>query len=198
MNILLSIYWKISFIIYGFRIHHIGKNAKFRLGGSVKNGKYIIIGDDFFIGKDFLLGVYPIGKDLGGCIKIGNNVVAQESVRISAAESVEIGNNVLIGSYILISDNNHGMDASNEKDYMYQNITAKPVSIGDGCWIGEKVTILPGSNIGEKCIIGANSVVTGTIPPYTISVGAPARPIKRWNKEKNCWERILVKSIGEE
>lgn len=189
MRILLVIYWSITYLIYGTRMH-VGKNAKFRLGGSVKTGNNIFIGENFFIGKDFLLGVYPI-KGKYGILKIGDNVVAQERVRISAAEAITIGNNVLMASDILIIDNNHGMDATTEKSYMYQEISATPVSIGDGCWIGEKCTILPGSEIGEKCIIGANSVVTGKIPSYTIAVGSPARPIKKWNFETNQWERIM-------
>lgn len=187
MNMLIELYWIISRMIYG-RCLHIGKNAKFRLGGMVKNGKNIIIGDDFFIGKDFLLASY-----FGGEVKIGNRVVAQERVRISAVESVIIGDDVLMGSDILITDNNHGMDACDEKSYMEQKVSAKAVKIGNGCWIGEKCTILSGCTIGERSIIGANSVVTKSIPAYTIAVGIPAKPIKQWNFESKTWEKLLVK-----
>lgn len=125
-----------------------------------------------------------------GKLVIGNNVVAQERVRISSIESVVIGNDVLMGNDILITDNDHGMDAGNERSYMRQMNSSKPVNIGDGCWIGEKVTVLQGSTIGEKAIIGANSVVKGNIPPYTIAVGTPARVIKKWNFGPKQWERI--------
>lgn len=189
MRLLYCIYWALTWILYGTRLK-VGKNAKFRVGGAVKHGKTICIGDNFFIGKDFLLATYPLNKEFGK-LQIGNNVVAQERVRISAAESIVIGNNVLLASDILIIDNNHGMDASSDKTYMYQEISSKPIKIGDGCWIGEKCTILPGSLIGEKCIIGANSVVTGEIPAYTIAVGIPAKPIKKWNFALNRWERII-------
>lgn len=186
MEILYNIYWLITKIMYGSRLK-VGRRAKFKLGGSVKNGKNICIGDDFYIGKDFLLATYSLSGKFGK-ISIGDNVVMQDRVRISSVESVVIGNNVLMGSDILITDNNHGMDAGSEKTYMYQKLSSKPVKIGYGCWIGEKCSILPGSIIGEKCIIGANSVVTGEIPAYTIAVGTPAKPIKKWNFELNSWE----------
>lgn len=50
-----------------------------------------------------------------------------------------------------------------------------PVTIGDDCWIGGNVTILPGVNIGEGCTIGAGSVVTRDIPPFSVAVGSPCR-----------------------
>lgn len=53
------------------------------------------------------------------------------------------------------------------------------VSIGKNVWIGEKATILPGVTIGEGSIIGANSVVTKNIPPYSIACGIPAKVIKK-------------------
>jgi acetyltransferase-like isoleucine patch superfamily enzyme len=61
------------------------------------------------------------------------------------------------------------------------------VRIEKGCWIGEKVIILPGVNIGERSIIGAGSVVTKSIPAYSIAVGNPARVIKTWNKDSKQW-----------
>jgi acetyltransferase-like isoleucine patch superfamily enzyme len=61
------------------------------------------------------------------------------------------------------------------------------VRIEKGCWIGEKVIILPGVNIGKRSIIGAGSVVTKSIPEYSIAVGNPARVIKTWNKDKKQW-----------
>lgn len=185
---LYSIYWFLTYFIYGTRVH-VGRHAKFKFGGSIKGGGNIYIGNDLFIGKDFLLGCYPMNGKCG-TIHIGNNVVMQERVRISAAKSVTIGNNVLMASDILIIDNNHGMDAGSDRSYMFQEISASPILIGDGVWIGEKCTILAGSKIGRKCVIGANSVVKGEIPPYTIAVGTPARPVKKWNFESERWERL--------
>ena len=90
----------------------------------------------------------------------------------------------------MISSENHGMDPESEKSYMRQPLVSKPVSIGDGCWIGEKVCILPGVTIGKKCVIGAGSVVTKSIPDYSIAVGNPAKVVKQYNFETQHWEKV--------
>ena len=106
------------------------------------------------------------------------------------ASSVTIGNDVLFASHVMISSENHGMNPESEQSYMAQPLETKPVNIGDGCWIGEKVCILPGVNIGKKCIIGAGSVVARSIPDYSIAVGNPARVIKRYNFNTHNWDRV--------
>ena len=66
----------------------------------------------------------------------------------------------------------------------------KETKISDGVWLGENVSVLPGSHIVEKTIIGANSVVNGDIPPYSIAVGSPAKVIKKYNFQNKSWEKI--------
>ena len=61
-----------------------------------------------------------------------------------------------------------------------QTMPERPVSIGDGSWIGHGTVVLPGATIGRHVTIGANSVVTGTIPDFCVAVGNPARVIKRY------------------
>ena len=58
----------------------------------------------------------------------------------------------------------------------YPQVTA-PTRIGRGTWLGERVTVLRGSDVGHHCIVGAHSVVRGTIPDYSVAVGAPARVV---------------------
>ena len=57
----------------------------------------------------------------------------------------------------------------------------------DSIWIGEHVVIMSGVDIGEMSIIGANSVVTKSIPPRSIAVGAPAKVIRKWDDSKGGW-----------
>lgn len=128
-------------------------------------------------------------------LKFGNNVQVNDYVHIGAIKSVIIGDNVLIASKVFISDHNHGVYNGNSQSSPDTNpalrpVDAKPVFIGDNVWIGEQVSVLPGVKIGSGCIIGANSVVTKSIPPNCIATGVPAVVIKRFNFLNNKWEKI--------
>ncbi|MDD6194985.1 MAG: acyltransferase [Lachnospiraceae bacterium] len=98
-----------------------------------------------------------------------------------------LGDDVLIASDVMISSENHGMNPEDSTPYMDQPLTSASVEIGDGCWIGEKVCIMPGVTIGKKSVIGAGSVVTKSIPDYSIAVGNPARVIKRYDFDMHKW-----------
>lgn len=126
----------------------------------------------------------------------GNNVQINDFVHIAALEKVKIGNNVLIAGKVFITDLEHGSYIGNEYDsnpcsiVKDRQLSSKAVIIEDNVWIGEHVSVLPGVTIGENSIIGANSVVTKSIPPNSIAVGCPARVIKQYNFEAKRWEKI--------
>ena len=125
-------------------------------------------------------------------INIGNNCYIGFGFTILAGTGakINIGNDVLIASNVLITNENHGINPDDLNEYMNQKLYCKNVSIGDGCWIGEKVCILPGVNIGKKCVIGAGAIVTKSVPDYSIAVGNPARVIKKYDFNKHSWENI--------
>lgn len=190
---LYEIYYKLSSVIYRKKMN-IGKNPKMKLGATVIGGKYIHCGDNVILGKNTVLAVYPehCGKvnpaktRKDGGIYFGNRVSGNRGLTVYCAEKVEIGDDVLFGSNILVTDNNHGMDPEGPQ-YIDQPLTTKETKIGNGCWIGEQVCILAGSDIGERSIIAAGSIVTGKIPAYSIAVGAPARVIKKWDFDSKQW-----------
>ena len=62
------------------------------------------------------------------------------------------------------------------------------MSIGDGSWLGYGTVVLPGANIGKHVAVGANSVVAGTLPDYSVAVGSPARVVKQWTEERG-WHK---------
>ncbi|WP_396275136.1 acyltransferase [Granulicella aggregans] len=74
---------------------------------------------------------------------------------------------------------------------MRQNLESKgPIVIGDNCFLGYRVAVTPGVTLGEWCVVGANSVVTKSFPPYSMIAGAPARMIKRYSLEERAWVRV--------
>lgn len=114
-------------------------------------------------------------------IAIGNNVNIETDCHISAINSVHIDDNVLIASFVYISDHSHGQVTSEELSTppILRKLYSKgPIHICKNVWIGEKVCVLPGVTIGEGSIIGANSVVTKNIPPFSVACGNPAKVIK--------------------
>ena len=106
------------------------------------------------------------------------------------ADKVEIGKDTIFASDVLITSENHGMNPESNIPYHAQPLSTGEVTIGQGCWIGEKVSIISGGGvrIGDKCIIAAGAVVTKDIPDYSIAGGIPARVIKRYDFEKHMWQ----------
>lgn len=112
-------------------------------------------------------------------IQIGDGCSFAGAATITAVRLIKIGDNVLFGRNIHISDHSHEFkDAS--KPVLSQGITdARPVFIGSGSWIGQGVIICPGVTIGKNCVVGANSVVKSDVPDHCVVVGAPARIVRK-------------------
>jgi acetyltransferase-like isoleucine patch superfamily enzyme len=101
---------------------------------------------------------------------------------------VYIGNDVILAQNVVMSGLNHGYEDVNipPKD---QKVTTSPIYIEDEVWIGANVSIVAGVTIGKHSVIAAGSVVTKKVPPYSISVGNPARVIKQYKFETKKWEK---------
>ncbi|MGH7843958.1 MAG: acyltransferase [Candidatus Binatia bacterium] len=120
-------------------------------------------------------------------IRIGNRVTSSGNLIVGAVAEIEIEDDVLLSFNVTILDNLHGYENADEP-YKYQPLQRiAPVAIKKGCWIGQNAVILPGVTIGAMSIVGANSVVTQTVPDRCIAVGAPAQVIKRWSEEARQW-----------
>jgi acetyltransferase-like isoleucine patch superfamily enzyme len=74
--------------------------------------------------------------------------------------------------------------------FRYQPCTTGEIVIGDGCWIGANVVITAGLTIGKYCVIAAGSVVTKSVPDFSIVAGNPARLLKQFNHTTQEWDRI--------
>lgn len=123
-------------------------------------------------------------------IVIGDRVSITSRLQLAAYKEVTIEEDVLIASNVFISDALHAYGRV-DVPYRYQGFTGvSPIRIRRGCWIGQNVVIMPGVTVGEMSIVGANSVVTRSIPDRCIAVGAPARVIKRWDEEARCWVSV--------
>lgn len=161
----------------------------------VRGKRYIDYGRRLTTGVGCRLEAFRINDSAHKRIIFGDDVQINDYVHISAIESVEIGNHVLIASHVYISDNSHGIydgtinDSDPSTPPKSRAYKVAPVKIENNVWIGEGVIIMPGVEIGEGCVIGAHSVVTKSIPKYSIAVGSPAKVIKEYSFEQKCWLR---------
>ena len=122
------------------------------------------------------------GGDFHPEIHIGENCCFGAWNHITATNKIQIGNNLLTGKWVTITDNSHGDTdfVSLQTPPLMRRVTSKgPVVIGDNVWIGDKATILPGVTIGDGAVIAANAVVTKDVPAYCVVGGNPARIIKQ-------------------
>lgn len=120
----------------------------------------------------------PFHCDYGYNIHLGEKVYFNVNCVVLDAAKVTIGSNVFIGPGVHIYTATHPTNAVERQTVEF----AKPVSIGNDCWIGGNAIIFPGVTIGDGCTIGAGSVVTKDIPANSLAVGNPAKVIKKLNE----------------
>jgi acetyltransferase-like isoleucine patch superfamily enzyme len=187
--------------------YRIGKGVKFGLGGvvigkSVELGDYveigmlaIVMGREIRIGRHSSVGtmsylscrVIEIGEDakireqvyVGGPqlpesrFSLGSRTIILQMANINPTKPVVIGDDTGIGGHCLIFT--HGVWLSNLEGYP---VTYEPVTLGKSVWLPWRVFLMPGTTIGDGSVIGANSLVSGTIPPRSLAVGSPAKVIR--------------------
>jgi acetyltransferase-like isoleucine patch superfamily enzyme len=112
-------------------------------------------------------------------IRIGAGTFLNLGVMVAAMELVEIGDHCMFANGCFITDADHRFDDP-DRPITWQGFQSKgPTRVGDNVWCGANVVITSGVTVGERCVIGANSVVNRDLPPRSIAVGAPARVIKQ-------------------
>ena len=142
------------------------------------------------MGTNVSVGV-PFICDYGRNIYVGSNVSVNMNCTFVDCNRIDIGSNVLIASNVQLYTATHPVELSQrltpdwnpESGEYFCRTYARPIKIGNGCWLGGGVIILPGVTIGDGCVIGGGSVVTKDIPPNSLAVGNPCRVIRKINEE---------------
>lgn len=192
-------------IIYTIFIYLIRKKEEFQFKSNIRKKKG-------FVGK-------PLGLLNSSCVKVGNQIKIKDGYRIECykafynqilnpsftiedgviigprftafvADELRIGKDTIFAGNVTLITENHGINPESEIPYHAQELTTGPIIIGEGCWFGQNVSVLPNVTIGRKCIVATNAVVTTHIPDYSIAAGCPAKVIKRYNFCKHRWEKV--------
>ena len=144
-------------------------------------------------------GVYlqgPVQFDYGCFTEIGENTYANFNFTVLDCAPVKIGKNVFIGPNVSIYTPVHPFLPAERNMYMRPDgkMTdreyAKPIVIGDNCWIAGNVTVCGGVTIGEGCVIGAGSVVVKDIPGGVLAAGNPCRVIREITENDSVAEKL--------
>ncbi|RKS94561.1 succinyltransferase-like protein [Flavobacterium limicola] len=176
----------------------LGKGVSFFNTSKIKWGKFLRLGNQVFLsalskngiqfGDNVSIGAYSQVivstslHNIGNKITIGNNVGIGEFAYLGGAGGLEIGDECIVGQYWSCHPENHNYDDLNVS-IRHQGVSRKGIKIGKNCWIGSKVTVLDGVQIGDGCIIAAGSVVTQSFPENSIIAGVPAKILKNRNHE---------------
>jgi acetyltransferase-like isoleucine patch superfamily enzyme len=145
--------------------------------------KGIALGDNVKIGAYSVLSGSPV-SNLGEGISMGANSAVDAYSFIGSSGFVSIGENVIMGQHVGFHPENHDFDRT-DIPIRLQGTTRQGITIEDDVWVGSNVIFLDGARVGRGSVIGAGSVVRGTIPPYSIAVGVPARVIRSRIAEKS-------------
>jgi acetyltransferase-like isoleucine patch superfamily enzyme len=149
---------------------------------TIFNERFIRIGEDTMIGPGVTLsaGMVPGQECLSDpVVRIGDRCLIGKGSGIVGHFSIEIGDDVWTGHNVYITDQNHGYEDV-DQPISRQTMPERPVVIGDGSWLGYGTAVLPGSMIGRHVVVGANSVVTGDLPDFSVAVGIPARVVRHY------------------
>jgi acetyltransferase-like isoleucine patch superfamily enzyme len=167
-----------------------GRNTTLRHAHKIRIGEGVIVDDNAVLDAK---GAANAGITLGDRVYIGRNsivyckngdIVLEDRVNISSSCTLFSSGLLAIGTGTVVAAYSYLLSGG-EYDYAsplpFSEQPGKPARetrVGANCWIGAHVTVIDGSRVGEHCVVGAGALVTGSLPPGSLAVGIPARPVK--------------------
>jgi acetyltransferase-like isoleucine patch superfamily enzyme len=171
------------------KLRHCGSDSYIRRPRRIDGPENIELGDRTIILTHSWLSTISeyAGEQFHPRIVFGNDVYVGHYVCIVATQMLTIENGCVLSEYVYIADNSHGLSPK-AGHIMQQKLKSKgEVRLGPYCFIGYRACILPGVQLGQHCIVGANSVVTKSFPAYSMVAGNPAKLIKVYSHSTDEW-----------
>lgn len=168
-----SVEWRVTGAVRTGRDVHVGSGSVIAAGPQA----VVTLGSGVWLGRDCEISA-------GNRIEVGARTSLQHRTQLHG--DVVIGAGCVGAANLYVSSGEHGFRDTPHLPIRVQDFHRarrpadarnRPVVIGDDCWLGINVVVMPGITIGRGCVVGSNSVVTRDLPPYTIAAGTPARPL---------------------
>lgn len=164
-------------------IFHYGKGSKIR-NSVILNISPI---NPFSLGEKSIIEYFTIIDNGVGYVNIGK--ASRIGLRNTLIGPVQIGDQVILAQNVVLSGLNHNYEDI-EQPIRSQGVKTLPIIVEDECWIGANSVITAGVHIGKHSIVAGGSVVTKSVPPYSIVAGNPAHLIKQYDFDKKEWKKI--------
>lgn len=182
----------------GQRYGHMGEGSSIAFPpGAVFGEDWISIGSGTMIGPHVSLAAGMYGEyfppDTGPIVSIGDRCAIGRGSTILGRARIEIGDDVMTGPHVYITDHNHTYDDL-DVPIGKQWFDHDPVSIGSGSWLGAGVIVLPGAKIGHHVTVAGGAVVRGEIPDHSVIAGVPAKVVRRYI-EGEGWVPPLTRQV---
>ena len=168
------------------------RKSKISFFSKYLNSEHIVLGQRVSIGGGSVL--FPIrdyaGTSFDAKIEIADDVYIGHQSQLHCIGSLHVGRGSVISDYVYISDVAHGLLPTGGLIMAQPLETKGPVHIGENCFIGYGVAVMPGVALGSGCVVAARAVVTKSFPPYSMLVGSPPRMVKTFDFEKDAWVAV--------
>ena len=161
-----------------------GRNSVLQCPARTSGEERIEIGDGVFIGANSWLQTLPDGQNASSALLIKDGTSIAGGCVLSAVRSLVLEENVLLARNVYISDHMHRYTDTRQPVLSQGLDKVEPVLIRSGAWLGQNVVVCPGVTVGRGSVIGANSVVTASIPDGCVAAGAPAKVLKAIHSEQ--------------
>ncbi|MBA0167782.1 DapH/DapD/GlmU-related protein [Pectobacterium sp. CFBP8739] len=184
MHFIYKVIWIIRAFIYGVFLGRFGFPGYIGPPMFIQGWKRIFIGKRVRVFPGLRAECHGEGR-----LFIHDNVSIGQGFHVTCMGDLHIKKGVLITGYVTVTDIEHEY-MSVDSPILEQPMILKKTEIGENSFIGMGARIQAGTILGKGCIVGANAVVRGVFPDYSVIVGAPGRVIKRYNPETSSWERV--------
>lgn len=179
-------------VLWGWRFRSLGARSALGRCRLVRNPNAVSIGHHTSLSDDWcLVDLDPSTGQAKQKIRIGSYCSILHDFQCNASLSVEVQDYVLIAPRVFITDSDHIVNEASERTTLSNEFRSAAVVIEHDCWLGINAVVLKGVTVGHHSTIGANSVVTRDVPPFSVVAGAPARVIGQTASRSRHPELVL-------